>query len=80
MKKHLLQLVNNERTKVRITSKKGCDITAYDSCPGQSTDRASCGTYAYDKCTIEDNAACQEGADDYCGKDNHACIGPGVED
>ena len=84
MKTRILKLINDERTNVRITSKKGayseCTGGAYDRCPSVSTDMAFCGTYAYDKCTKEDYAACQQGAHDECGYDYKACVGAGVTD
>lgn len=81
MKKHFIALVNNERTNVRIASKKGaCTGGAYDYCKIPSYDLAFCGTYAYDYCSKEDYAACQQGADDTCGIDRTACVGPGQED
>lgn len=84
MKARILKLVNNERTNVRIASKKGylgpCTGGAYDWCQSSSADKAYCGTYAYDYCSKQDYAACQEGADDTCSIDRTACIGPGQED
>ena len=83
MKKRFLKLVNNERTNIRISSKKGydrCTGGAYDWCSSSSTDMAFCGTYAYDYCSKQDYAACQQGADDTCSIDRTVCIGPGQED
>lgn len=79
MKTRILKLINDERTNVRIASKKGygnCTGGAYDWCQSQSVDKAFCGTYAYDKCTKEDYAACQQGADDICVIDTTRCVGP----
>lgn len=84
MKKHILTLINNERTNIHITSKKGysnCTAGAYDWCPTVSTDLAFCsGVDSYDKCTKLDYAACQQGADDTCSIDRTACVGPCAED
>lgn len=83
MKTHILKLINNERTNVRISSKKGysiCPSNAYDYCPSVSTDMAMCGTFAFDRCTKKDYAGCQEGADDTCTIDTTACVGAGQED
>lgn len=82
MKKHFIALVNDERTNIRIASKKGANCTggATDICYVSAYDLAHCGTYAYDKCTKQDYAACQQGADDTCSIDRTACIGPGQED
>lgn len=84
MKTKFLRLVNNERMNVRIASRKGdyrnCTGGAVDICPSQSMDVAFCGTYAYDKCTVQDLAACQDGAHDRCTIDREACYGPGEVD
>ncbi len=80
MKSRILKLINNERTNVRIASKKGdsCLRGAVDICIEE--DHADCSLYAYDSC-IKDHAACQEGADDICNVDNNApCMGPGAYD
>lgn len=84
MKTRILKLINDERTNVRIASKKGygaCTGGAVDICPSASTDLAFCTTYAYDYCSIKDRSACSEGADDTCGYDTGtSCKGPGQED
>lgn len=83
MKTRILKLINNERTNVRIASKKGvttCTEGAVDICIEKNADFAHCGTYAYDYCIKEDHAACQQGADDTCYIDRTVCIGPGQED
>lgn len=84
MKKHILKLVNNERTNVRITSKKGysnCTAGAYDWCPSASTDRAFCsGPQAYDYCSVKDLYPCLAGYDDTCSIDRSMCVGLGQAD
>ena len=84
MKKHILTLINNERTNIHITSKKGysnCTAGAYDWCPSQSTDLAFCsGVNTYDKCTKLDYVACLQGATDLCSVDRCICVGAGEED
>ena len=72
---HMLKLVNDERRKVHIASKKGysqCTGSAYDWCPASSYDRATCVGNAYDKCTSRDYAAC-ENAYDVCTVDTYGC-------
>ena len=80
MKRHAIKLVNNERKQVRVVSKKGCTGGATDFCSVSTYDSADCGTYAYDYCSKQDYAACQQGADDTCSIDRTVCIGPGQED
>lgn len=82
--KRFLKLINNERTNVKVTSKKAlavCDETAGDYCYGE--DYAACSSHAYDKCYQHDLAACIEGAHDFCESysyDTEACYGPGNVD
>lgn len=83
MKKHLMILVNNERTNVRIASRKGydrCINNGKDWCPSYATDLGICINYAYDYCSKEDYAACTDGADDRCTIDTTVCRGQGVLD
>ncbi len=85
MKKHILNFVNNERTNVRVTSKKGydrCINGAYDYCPSYSEDLGICSNYAYDECSVKDKAACSNGGDDICTIDlgSDGCQAPGTRD
>lgn len=84
MKTRILKLINDERMNVRVASKKAygnCPANSVDICPSQYADLAFCSTYAYDKCTQKDYAACQQGADDICKIDSNApCIGAGQLD
>ncbi len=82
MKTRILKLINNERTNVRIASKKGngiCDKGAVDVYFG-GPNLAWCSTYAYDECN-KDYGACWDGADDICNVDNNSpCHGAGARD
>ncbi len=86
MNKHLLKLINNERTNVRIASKKGyygnCPNGADDWCATKNEDLAFCSNYAYDHCSVKDRAACSDGADDICTIDLESdyCQDPGTRD
>lgn len=85
MKKHILKLVNDERTNVRIASKKGytgpCTAGAYDWCPSASTDYAFCsGAGAYDDCKVKDYYPCMQGQLDACSIDVSMCLDPSAND
>lgn len=77
MKKRMIKLINDERTRASLTAQKGCGTISTDRC--YSEDLATCTTYAYDQCD-KDYAACIKGARDICTTDHAGCVGNGVID
>lgn len=77
MKKRMIKLINDERTKASLTAQKGCESGTTDLCSWR--DKADCTTYAYDSCD-KDYSACIQGATDICTTDHASCFGSGVTD
>lgn len=80
--KKIIKLINNERSKATILSKKAeeCTTGSYDFC-NYGVDVSNCTTNAYDYCG-KDYTSCREYAYDYClyVDDDRPCSGQGASD
>ena len=72
MKKKIIKLINNEKTKTNLNSAKACDLMSSDEC--SEKDNAECTLHATDTCT-KDHAACSFEATDICTYDFDSCSG-----
>ena len=79
--KRIIQLINDERTLLSVSKVQACDSTARDDGCDKG-DYAHCATHAWDTLCPIDQAACIDGAHDYCDgeKDLFACSGSSAID